>query len=70
MGRNNKKVTFKEDVQIFYTYVWSYASREARKSYWLTYTTDRLRFKRRIEKLEVLLTPILQQKLLTLERMT
>ena len=69
MERNVKKVTFKEDVQIYYMHVWKYAYREARKNYWLTFTTDRMRFKRRIEKLEDIMSPILQQKLITIERM-
>ena len=68
MEQRQKRVTFKEKVQVFEMYTWKYAYREARKSIWLNVYIDRMRFKRRIKLTEEILNPILREKLLNINK--
>lgn len=59
--KNLKKVSFNEKenkVKIMVT--WKLAYEMARKKYWEFIALDRIRFKHRIEKLAVVLNPILR----------
>ena len=64
MEHRQKKVTFKDEVQVFKMCTWTYAYREARKPTWINVAVDRMRFQRRIQLTEIILNPILQKKLL------
>lgn len=56
----NKSVTFADVVTVRYQSTWSEADyRAARRGPWMTMAVDRHRFRRRIEKLSKILTPIL-----------
>lgn len=52
-----KKIQFDDNVLIFLV------PYEERKGMWMQCSIDRAHFKRRIEKAEVFLTPVLRQKL-------
>lgn len=55
-----KKVTFKEENnQIYPLIVWSVAYKESRRRYWEFFSVDRLHFQRRIEKLAIIISPVL-----------
>ena len=53
-----KTVTFNENVSVKYQYTWNFAYRMARNRYWEYFAVDRMRFKRRIERMEDLLKPV------------
>lgn len=57
-------VTFDSKPPIIHKlYVWNYAYRDARKGKWMQAARDRDRFRRRIEELSRVITPILQTKI-------
>jgi hypothetical protein len=53
---NCKTVKFDSQLQVYEI------SNEDRKSHWMLCVSDRLHFKRRVEKLEPILNPIIQHK--------
>ena len=58
-----KKVRFSGKVQVKYLHVWTFASREARKSVWMDIAKDRAHFKFKIlHKFSKLLDPIMESK--------
>ena len=60
-----KKVRFSEKdlVQVKYLHVWTFASREARKSVWMDIARDRAHFKFRIiHTFSKLLDPVMENK--------
>ena len=60
-----KKVRFleKDLVQVKYLHVWTFASREARKSVWMDIARDRAHFKFKIlHKFSKLLDPVMENK--------
>ena len=60
-----KKVRFleKDLVQVKYLHVWTFASREARKSVWMDIARDRAHFKFRIiHTFSKLLDPVMENK--------
>ena len=58
-----KKVRFLEKVQVKYLHVWTFASREARKSVWMDIAKDRAHFKFKIlHKFSKLLDPVMENK--------
>lgn len=64
--KRKKKVCFKPDNELAEVHpmvVWSFAYRQARKGTWEADALDRLRFKKRIEELDKILTPILLAKM-------
>ena len=68
MEQGQKRVQFKEEVQVLNMCTWMYAYREARKSTWMNITIDRMRFQRRIKLTEEILNPILREKLLRINK--
>lgn len=58
-----KRVSFDPNVKVYPLYKWDYAYREARKSQWEQFTRDRIRFQRRFQAIEELLSPIFAEKL-------
>ena len=68
MEQGQKRVQFKEEVQVLNMCMWMYAYREARKSTWMNITIDRMRFQRRIKLTEEILNPILREKLLKINK--
>lgn len=55
-------VTFDSNPPIIHRlYVWNYAYRNARIGKWMQAARDRDRFRRRIEELSIVITPILQK---------
>ena len=57
-----RKVTFNDNVEIRFTYVWTYAYRKSRERYWEVIAADSARFKRRIKNIEKILDPVLEKK--------
>ena len=58
-----KKVRFSGKVQVKYLHVWTFASREARKSVWMDIAKDRAHFKFKIlHKFSKLLDPVMESK--------
>ena len=58
-----KKVRFLEKVQVKYLHVWTFASREARKSVWMDIAKDRAHFEFKIlHKFSKLLDPVMENK--------
>ena len=58
-----KKVRFLEKVQVKYLHVWTFASREARKSVWMDIAKDRAHFEFKIlHKFSKLLDPVMESK--------
>ena len=60
-----KKVRFPEKglVQVKHLHVWTFASREARKSVWMDIARDRAHFKLKIlHKFSKLLVPVMESK--------
>ena len=61
-----KKVRFKPDDELAVVHpmiVWSFAYRQARKGTWEVDALDRLRFQKRIEEVDKILTPVLLAKI-------
>ena len=58
-----KKVTFDGCVQIKYMFAWSVAYKFARLSPWMTVAIDRFRFEQRIKEIDVILAPVLKNKI-------
>lgn len=57
---NKKKVTFNEDKnEVYNMVVWNFAYRKAREDIYKFFRLDRLRFQRRIQHAEILLSDIL-----------
>ena len=58
---SNKRVTFNEkNNKLYIMHTWLYAYKNARKGYcWIQCSIDRERFKKRINKLEPIITKIL-----------
>ena len=64
--KRKKKVCFKPENELAVVHpmvVWSFAYRQARKGTWEADASDRLRFKKRIEELDEILTPVLLAKM-------
>lgn len=64
--KRKKKVCFKPDNELAVVHpmvVWSFAYRQARKGTWEADALDRLRFKKRIDELDEILTPVLLAKM-------
>ena len=57
-----RKVTFNDNIEIHFMYVWAYAYRKSRERYWEVIAADSARFKRRIKTIENILEPILVKK--------
>ena len=58
-----KKVPFSGKVQVKYLHVWTFASREARKSVWMDIAKDRAHFEFKIlHKFSKLLDPVMENK--------
>lgn len=64
--KRKKRVCFKPDHELVVVHpmiVWSFAYRQARKGTWEVDALDRLRFQRRIEEADKILTPVLLAKI-------
>ena len=64
--KRKKKVCFKPDHELAVVHpmiVWSFAYRQARKGTWEVDALDRLRFQKRIEEVDKILTPVLLAKI-------
>ena len=64
--KRKKKVYFKPDHELAVVHpmiVWSFAYRQARKGTWELDAIDRLRFQKRIEEVDKILTPVLLAKI-------
>ena len=64
--KQKKKVRFKPDHELAVVHpmiVWSFAYRQARKGTWELDALDRLRFQKRIEEVDKILTPVLLAKI-------
>ena len=64
--KRKKKVCFKPDNELAVVHpmvIWSFAYRQARKGTWKADALDRLRFKKRIDELDEILTPVLLAKM-------
>lgn len=64
--KRKKKVCFKPDHELAVVHpmiVWSFAYRQARKGTWEVDALDRLRFQRRVEEVDKILTPVLLAKI-------
>jgi len=64
--KRKKKVCFKPDHELAVVHpmiVWSFAYRQARKGTWEVDALDRLRFERRVEEVDKILTPVLLAKI-------
>jgi hypothetical protein len=57
-----KKIRFNDNIQTFYI------PYEERNGIWMMYAIDRAHFKRRIEHTEKLLQPVLQRKMLSIQK--
>lgn len=58
-----KKVVFNErDNKVHYIVAWSYAYNSARKKYWEYFVIDRIHFRRRVENMSFIISPILENK--------
>lgn len=57
-----KTVSFNDTNKIYYMRVWSFAYNQARKSMWEVEALDRFRFRIKINKLNLILSPILDYK--------
>lgn len=57
--KKRKSVTFNPSPKIHHLHTWTFAYRAARKSNWEQAARDRHRFERRIERNEVVISPIL-----------
>ncbi|XP_028417764.1 uncharacterized protein LOC114542382 [Dendronephthya gigantea] len=69
--KSRKKVCFERDDDLVVVYEmrhWDFAYREARKGHWELAAADRCRFRRRIQELELILTPCLKRKLGLIEK--
>ena len=58
---NKKKVAF-GTVTINKMYVWSFAYQEARKGRWHLLRVDNDRFRRRIDQIDCIISPVLENK--------
>lgn len=58
-----KLVQFKDRPDVRVMYVWSYASREARRGTWEQMARDNERFKMRIERLKNIIEPVIVKKI-------
>lgn len=56
-----KRIQFDDNVRIYFILF------EERKGIWMQYAIDRAHFKRKIEKANILLTPLLRQRLIEYE---
>ena len=56
------RVHFNDHVQVKYMYVWNTAYRLARKGPWMKMALDRIRFKKRIDKIDKKIGYIFQQE--------
>ena len=59
----HKTVQFNDFLEVHTMCVWSTASRLARKGEWQQLAVDRVRFKRRIQMLDLVLSPVLKKKI-------
>lgn len=69
--KRKKKVCFKPDHELAVVHpmiVWSFAYRQARKGTWEVDALDRLRFQKRIEEVDEILTPVLLAKIEEVKR--
>lgn len=61
LKKMKKKVQFDDNVRIYFIPF------EERKGIWMQYALDRAHFKRKIEKANILLTPLFRQRLIEYE---
>lgn len=64
---NAKFVKFNLKPKIHVMHVWNFASKQARRDYWLQVAVDRFCFEKRIEKLSKIITPTLERKRMDIE---
>ena len=61
---DKKCVKFNLNDTIFTIHHWLYAHKKARENVWGQIAIDQLHFKRRIQKMECILNPVLEKKIL------
>lgn len=58
----DRKVSFNPNIEVLIMYEWTLAYTEARRSEWMEIRADRLRFLKRIEVTNKILSPILNEE--------
>lgn len=60
---STKRVTFNDKLSIRQMYAWQFAYEQARKGEWQNIYSNKLQFKSRIDKLNTIISPILEAKI-------